>query len=228
MNVGSHILVAARISDDVDQWLGAALPDFAAMGRFHLCVPPAAWPDARDQPIRAGIALHHRTDEAFHRHPWFTERVQIIRHRLEAQGIARGPSRAIAHVGPEMLLDGALLGGHQPLIDATFGALDHHRRSLADWTRSSTVGHPTVDRAVDWTMHLERLVNYGLPSDYSDPVAVAHRLLRILAGRSRLGFQANQLGIVIAELEAQYPTIASEAADFFEIIVRASSPEHPA
>lgn len=214
MNVGSHILVAARISDDVDQWLGAALPDFAAIGRFHLQVPPESWPDGRDQPIRVGIALHHRTDEAFHRHPWFTERVQILRHRLEAQGIARGPARAIAHVGPEMLLDGALLGGHQPRIDATFAALDHHRPSLADWTRSTTV---------DWAAHLERLVEHGLPSDYGDPAAVARRLLRILAGRPRLGFEASQLGIVIAELEAQYPTIASEATDFFDVIVRACS-----
>lgn len=219
MNVGSHILVAARISDDVDQWLGAALPDFAAMGRFHLQVPTTLWPDARDQAIRAGIALHHRTDEAFHRHPWFTERVQVLRQRLEAQGMARGPARAIAHVGPEMLLDGALLGGHQPLIDATFAALDHHRPSLVDWTRSIT-----ADRAIDWATHLGRLVDYGLPSDYADPAAVAHRLQRILAGRPRLGFPASQLGIVVAELEAQYPTIASEATDFLDVIVGASSP----
>ncbi len=222
MNVGSHILVAARISDDVDHWLGAALPDFAAMGRFHLQVPAASSPGEGDQVVRDGIATHHRTDEVFHQHPWFTGRVRMLRDRLEARGLERGPARAIAHVGPEMLLDGALLGsasldGQRPTIDATFAALDRHRLMLTDWTRPA-------DRGFEWSTHLARLVDHGLPADYDDPSAVARRLLRILSGRPRLGFESSQLAIVVDELEAQYPTIASEAHVFLDTIVGAVRP----
>ncbi|MDA3040115.1 MAG: hypothetical protein O3C27_11430 [Actinomycetota bacterium] len=214
MNVGGHILVAARISDEVDLWLGAALPDFAAMGRFHLQVPETRWRQGRDEPVRRGIALHHRTDEIFHQHPWFTERVRVLRRRLEARGLARGPARAIAHVGPEMLLDGALSAWEHPATGATLAALDRHRPSLGQWTR-------LVDRHDEWSAHLTRLARHGLPDDYDQPSAVAGRLLRILGSRPRLGFEPGQLAIVVDELEADHPSLASDAHAFVDDIVEA-------
>lgn len=174
------------------------------MGRFHLRPPPVT-----PAVLQSGVTLHHRTDEAFHGHPWFTERVRSLRAALEAQGIERGPARAIAHVGPEMLLDGALLPANLVAVDATFVALRRHRVHLAPWT----------ERTVDWEAHLDRLIAQGLPTDYGDATAVGHRLVRILSHRPRLELPEHQVQIVIGELERRHEAIGETANAFLGELV---------
>jgi hypothetical protein len=78
--------------------VGAMLPDFIGMLRLGR-------PAIHDPVLARGIAFHHATDEVFHELASF--------HRLSRQAFAwlsdrdmpRGPARAVAHIGIEMLLD---------------------------------------------------------------------------------------------------------------------------
>ena len=78
------------------------LPDFATMVRARLA-------DAEDPEVAAGIAHHHATDAAFHGMPAVLGLMRELDERLAALGCARGPRRAVAHIGVELLLDGVLV-----------------------------------------------------------------------------------------------------------------------
>jgi hypothetical protein len=189
------------------------------MGRFRLDPPPMPRPeragraDEAEQTVRAGVSLHHRTDELFHRHPWFTERVRSLRDDLEAAGLPRGAARAIAHVGPEMLLDGVLLSdvlaAHS--VTVTLAALDEHHERIVRWASPEDA----------WSGHLRLLIHHGLPTDYADPEAVAHRLLRILGRRHRLGFAGRQVPLVARLLADRQPSIEATGRAFLEELLDA-------
>src|SRR5262245_25639403 len=110
MNYYAHARLASRRCDDAHFVLGAMLPDWTA------------WVGARlvrvDHPgLAAGIRFHHATDAAFHGGRRFAALVREAVDRLRAAGLERGPARGAAHVGIELLLDGALLaqgGGDAP------------------------------------------------------------------------------------------------------------------
>src|SRR5690606_22101883 len=82
--------------------LGAMLPDFATMSRARLA-------EASDVEVAGGIALHHETDRVFHHLPAVLALMRELDERLERAGCARGPRRAVAHIGVELLLDGVLV-----------------------------------------------------------------------------------------------------------------------
>ncbi len=195
MNIAGHIAVAMRLAPDAPRvWLGAALPDLGAMGRFRLIG------DSADPHVTAGIALHHATDDAFHRHPTFTEAMARLRRNLAADGVGRGPARAVAHVGPELLIDGFLLDDEQ-LSDAIEAA-------LAEIGALGPALAPLVETSSDdWLRHLSKVPAWGLPTDYADPHAVAHRLHRILAQRPRLQLEANHLDAIGHRLAAEQPAL---------------------
>lgn len=203
MNIIGHIAVAARHGpDDPVVFLGAALPDLAAWGRFRL-----DGSRSKATAVACGVALHHRTDSAFHSHPWFVDIQTKIRRQLEAGGVARGPARASAHVGVEMLLDGAL--DHDPTIQAAtidaLGAIASNPPGMED-----LVGTESLDR---WRGHLDAVSRYGVPTDYGDPHAVAARLVRILSHRPRLRLDASHC-----------PTVASVLADHGRAITATARP----
>jgi hypothetical protein len=78
--------------------VGAMLPDFVGMLRLGK-------PLVTDDALARGVSFHHRTDHAFHDLPSF----QLLSRRtfawLTQRSLPRGPARAVAHVGIEMLLD---------------------------------------------------------------------------------------------------------------------------
>lgn len=203
MNAGGHIAVAAG-DDDADPGLllGSALPDLGAMGGFRLLGTSS------DRSVSDGIHLHHRTDDAFHRHPWFTERNRRLSRRLDEAGVGRGPARACSHVGIELLLDGELL------------------RSTELSEASATAYNGIIDRldALDglvgagdrprWRHHLRRIAELHLPTDYDQPQAVAARLHRILLRRPRLALAAAHVETVADALADEQPAIAESAPAF--------------
>ncbi len=193
MNFGGHIAVAMRLAPDAPRvWLGAALPDLGAMGRFRLMG------DTADPDVTAGIALHHATDDAFHRHPTFTETMARLRVDLTAEGVGRGPARAVAHVGPELLIDGYLLGDDQlgDAVDAAFAEIGVLGPALATLVETS---------GDEWLRHLAKVPAWGLPTDYADPQAVAQRLHRILSQRPRLELDAVHIDAISRRLAAEQP-----------------------
>jgi hypothetical protein len=209
--------------------LGAALPDLAAMGGFRLRssrahrVAASVVSSAAEAPavgaaagvgamaaLARGITLHHRTDEAFHRHRWFTERNAELYQRLRHAGFERGPARACSHVGTELLLDGELLAQHT-VSEATAAALDAIGTCRDDLAPLLRTGEP--DR---WLAHLERLATHRLPADYNEPDAVAHRLHRIMGRRPRLAFEAALVPALTAALAQHQQGIVTTAVDLVE------------
>lgn len=215
MNFVGHVHIAAlrlnssdrgglgdAIADPSGYLTGAALPDFAAMGRFRLMSRPS------EGSVAVGIDFHHRTDDAFHRHPWFRGNSDAVTADLEQAGINRGAARACGHVGVELLLDGHLLAEGAELRLATQDVM----RDLTnpDLGLATAVD---VDRRDEWWSHLRRVARWELPDDYRDPVAVAKRLHRILARRPRLAFGTEEIPTVARLLEHRQSPLEGGAAE---------------
>ncbi|MDH3681001.1 MAG: hypothetical protein OEV40_13755 [Acidimicrobiia bacterium] len=211
MNAGGHIAVVARAGDLGDRagasggrLLGSALPDFAAMGRFRLLGR------TDNTEVAAGIALHHRTDDLFHRHAWFRTRNRALSRELETAGVGRGPAMACSHVGLELLLDGRLLA-EPPIASANTEAIRELEAVADELDELVAIPHRQA-----WRAHLDRLGAYGLPTDYDDPVAVANRLHRILARRPRLALPAEQVELVARALGRRLEDIDRTAIELLE------------
>jgi len=212
LNLIGHIAVARRIGShphDADVVaLGSVVPDLAAWGRFRL-----TGRHAQGTALGHGISIHHQTDTEFHSHRWFVDIQTQIRSALESAGVGRGPARACAHVGTEMLIDGTL---HQdPQIaeatSAALGVIGSAPRGLTQIVAPDTV--------TDWERHLGSVVWYGIPVDYHDPHAVAARLGRILNRRPRLRLDPNDVGVVAAILNDHHPNIVDSAHQIVDDVV---------
>lgn len=149
---------------------GAMLPDFVGMLRLGR-------PSLDDELVARGVRFHHRTDEAFHDLPPFLRLSRTAFAWLSERGLPRGPARAVAHIGVEMLLD-------EPLAEDE-RARQSYRAALA--------------------LPLEGLVGFSVPGELQrlrelqvalserahgarspSPALVAERIRRTLAGRPRL------------------------------------------
>ena len=165
--------------------LGAMLPDFATMSRARLA-------EASDASVAAGIALHHSTDAAFHRLPPVLALMRELDERLDRAGCARGPRRAVAHIGVELLLDGVLLD-ELAYRDNYLAGLAHdpagvHWREDGDDARFAVL--------------LARLRSHGVPDDLRRTDAITTRLHRMLAHRPLLAPSATDLVSIKSSLAA--------------------------
>lgn len=204
MNVTGHIAVAQGLSDDPRVWLGAALPDLATFGGYRLMRP------ATHPAIAEGVRLHHRTDDAFHGSEWFKSRQRRLRTDLASRDVPRGPARAAAHVGPEMLIDGALLSSAE--VREAVG------QAMAQLTMDDNELNGLVDDP-HWLDHLAAVQRRGLPDDYADPVAVARRLERILRRRPRLRLDPTLVETVGDALKLEADGIATTTQTLVDDLV---------
>lgn len=181
MNFIGHLFVARWERDDAAFGLGAMLPDLASMAGIR---PPGV--DHAE--LASGIALHHRTDGVFHACPSFVELCRDLFQRLLAEGVERGPARAVAHIGVELVLDGQLLADSPGLGNAYLSALAAFealpRGAFTDADASALAG-----------VHA-RLRSYGIPYDYERPELVTARLISILRRRPRLALNAHAAAAV--------------------------------
>jgi len=175
--------------------LGAMLPDFAGMCGARLG-------DASDPEVAEGIALHHATDHVFHELAPVTALMHELDARLDKLGCARGPRRAVAHVGVELLLDGTLVA--EPAYRASFLAGLSCDAARVVWR--------DADGPARFAVLIERLRGYGVPDDLREPAAIASRLSRVLAGRPLLAPSPSDLraiGKALAEHQSRV-VVASE------------------
>lgn len=169
--------------------LGAMLPDLATMcgGRI----------DAADEPaVDAGIALHHATDAAFHQLPAVTALMRELDGELAARSCARGPRRAVAHVGVEFLLDGVLTD--EPAYRAAYLHGLGHEPQLR-WRDPGD--------AARFAIVLDRLRARGVPDDLQQPEAITARVQRILAHRPLLAPSPDDIRAIRAALVAFKPRV---------------------
>lgn len=184
MNYFGHAAVASWAATPVAATaLGAMLPDFATMSGTRLAISD----DAR---IAEGIALHHTTDAVFHHLPSVLALMRELDERLASAGCARGPRRAVAHIGVELLLDGMLVGdaGYR---DVYVGALAHETHAVRFRDED--------DQPRFAALH-QRLHAYGVPLDLQQPDSIVHRLHRMLARRPLLAPSASDLAAIRTSL----------------------------
>ena len=101
MNFFGHAVLAAAHAQGSEFVLGAMLPDFISI----LGVRP---PRLEMGTLARGVTFHHRTDAVFHGTAVFRSLQSQASEHLLALGVRRGPVRAVAHVGVELLIDAAL------------------------------------------------------------------------------------------------------------------------
>ncbi len=189
MNYFGHALVASWRAASPPVVLGAMLPDFSSMCGAKLAVE-------QDPEIVAGLELHHATDAAFHDLPAVVGLMRELDARLAALGCARGPRRAVAHVGIELLLDGVLLD--------YAGGCDAYLAGVACETEVAW----TPDGASRFAMLRDRLRTYGLPEDLRSPASITERLARVLAPRPLLRPSAEDLRAIKTALSEQQGRVA--------------------
>jgi hypothetical protein len=151
--------------------LGAMLPDFQTMsGARAITVDDAG--------VASGVELHHRTDAVFHGLPVVTGLMRELHERLRAAGVSRGPARACAHVGMELMLDGVLLesAAHR----------DAYVEALAIDPVPATFDAP---ERIDFV--LARLRAHGVPFDLRTPASVTARIVRMTADRPLLAAKSD-------------------------------------
>jgi hypothetical protein len=177
---------------------GCVLPDVAAISRVRVARPAV-------EPIAAGVAYHHDCDHAFHASPWFTRTCVDLRDELLAAGVDRGPARAAAHAGLEMLLDGALVSddGIRHQLRVALDTLDANAVMLATLVAASDRGR--------WIAGVQRIARSLDVDGYRDAASVTLRLQRMTAGRARIELRADQAAEVTAVLTEAQPRVLADA-----------------
>lgn len=195
MNFFGHAAVASWHAPHGGRVLGAMLPDFATMSRARLAEPT-------DAEVARGIALHHDTDRVFHHLPPVLGLMRELDDRLARGGCARGPRRAVAHIGVELLLDGVLV------------AEAAYRESYLAGLAHDASGVRWRDAGDDerFALLMARLRAHGVPDDLREPAAVAARLHRMLARRPLLAPSPADLAAIRASL-AEHQRRVEVAAD---------------
>lgn len=196
MNFFGHAAIAASYRDEPGFVLGAMLPDFLTMIRARQV--------AQLEPhVSAGVALHHATDAVFHETPEFLALTREGRAALLAAGLSRGPARAVAHIGVELLLDEVLARdiAHQR---AYLAALDYGRSAASALTVALEADTARLARLFG------TLAERGVRSPQSD-TELALRIERMLAGRPRLALGEGGGAIVEAWLTQTRAAVAASA-----------------
>lgn len=189
MNFFGHAAVASWSTSDPGVALGAMLPDLASMCGGRIV-------SAEDAAVTAGIALHHASDAAFHTLPVVTALMGELDGELDERRCARGPRRAVAHIGVELLLDGVLTA--EPAYCAAY------LRALACDADLTWRG---PDDAPRFAVVLDRLRARGVPDDLQRPDAIAARMHRILAHRPLLAPSPDDLRAIRDALVAFKPRV---------------------
>jgi hypothetical protein len=199
VNFFGHAAVASWSNAAPGVVLGAMLPDFATMCGGRIAA-------AADVEVTRGIALHHATDGAFHTLPVVTGLMRELDDQLAARACARGPRRAAAHIGVELLLDGELTD--EPGYRAAY---------LAGLACDPALTWRDAGAAPRFAILLDRLRARGIPDDLRSPDAITTRIHHILAHRPLLAPSPDDLRAIRGGLTAFQPRITVAA----ETILRA-------
>ncbi|HEY0192646.1 MAG TPA: hypothetical protein VGC42_16115 [Kofleriaceae bacterium] len=169
MNYFGHAAVASWTPGPPGVVLGAMLPDFASMCGGQL-------DGADDAEVAHGIELHHAADRVFHQMPAVLGLMRELDGLLAGEACARGPRRAVAHIGVELLLDGVLV--RTPAYRAAYLAAIDVGEPRLRWREPGT--------APRFAVLMARLQGHGVPDDLQRPESVVARLQRTLAPRPLL------------------------------------------
>lgn len=198
MNFVGHAHFARRIQTLPRFVLGAMLPDLASMAGAKLR-------EQDELTIAAGVRDHHLVDDVFHAAPTFCRLQAEAAEELSARGVGWGGARAVAHVAPELFLDGLLLEEDDTLELYREAVTEAGRAETLAAIRFHAEGHARFA-----SVH-QRLTSYGPPHGYRDPKFVGDILFRILRERPRLALTASD-AVVLEDLLPRLQRRVIEAA----------------
>lgn len=207
MNYLGHALLAAEFDGAPRFVLGAMLPDLLAMLRVQL-------PQLRDEELARGVAFHVRTDAVFHDAEIFIELNRWALGELREQGVGKGPARAIAHMGTEMLIDAALAEDPRrlaPYLDALRAGREPELLHE----------HAPLAAELGWSELLLHLEEGGAKLHTPSSARLSFRFGRALAGRRLLEPNAEELRIAAATLAALFPRVQALLPDLWAALRRA-------
>ena len=204
MNFFGHAVIArrkeaARGVVRAEFVLGAMLPDFASMLRVR---PP----EVLTESLLNGVRFHHATDDAFHGAESFLEFSHQASSFLLAHGLSRGSARAVAHVGVELVLDGALAhesAANEAYLSAVDAALTSSVASHIHWQSS--------EYAARFRHLCHSLRRRGAAQADASAELIAARLRNILANRPRLALDDAAQSVVRDWVVTARPLIVSRA-----------------
>jgi hypothetical protein len=199
VNFFSHAALASFERDDTAFVLGSMLPDFATMIRTR---PPVSV----HAPIEAGILYHHRTDDVFHDCNTFRELSHGAFDALQAAGVRRGSARAVAHVGVEILLDGALARDEHACRSYENALAEAHDSALGKHLRWPMPGDATRFAALR-----SALARRGVTAEWGTLPVVLERLIRTLSDRPRLAIEPGAEAPILTWLETVEPIVWARA-----------------
>ncbi|MDX2052485.1 MAG: hypothetical protein SFV15_08850 [Polyangiaceae bacterium] len=204
MNFFGHACIAARRERSAEFILGAMLPDFASMlgarGTHSTCDETAA-----------GIRFHHATDRVFHETRNFKDLSLASSNWLSARALDRGPARAVAHIGTEILLDTFLAQEDGALLAYT-GALCVGTK--AGQLPNVTISPPHLETALPKLCGtlLEATPRLADPR----PEAIALRVFRTLSHRPKLALKDTEVSLVTDWARHFAPEVCSVAASWMQ------------
>lgn len=212
VNFYGHAVLAAATRRDSEFVLGAMLPDFISI----LGTRP---PRLEMGTLALGVAFHHRTDAAFHDSAIFRALQGHAANHLSARGVRRGPTRAVAHVGVELLIDAALAEQNQASAHLDPAGADAWYLAALELGASPHLGlawEPAAqtDRFVELC---QRLRHAGIDRFRVDPEQAMTYLARILARRPRLALSEEEARVVkpwaaeaFVVVKAELPALLAE------------------
>lgn len=212
MNFVGHAHFARRIQTAPRFVLGAMLPDLASMAGARLG-------PQEEITIAAGVRDHHVVDDVFHGAPTFCRLQAEAAAELSERGVGWGAARAVAHVAPELFLDGLLLEEDETLELYREAVVEGGRAETLATLRFVSEGHARFA-----ALH-RRLTSYGPPHGYRDPKFVGDILFRILRERPRLALTEGDV-VVLEDLLPRLqrrvvdaaPTLLAEVASGLQIV----------
>lgn len=162
--------------------LGSMLPDLLAMigqgvTRFE------------DPDVSAGARFHVEVDALFHQTPTFVQLNRTALKQLRESGVSRGPARACAHIGVEMLIDAELVRDER-LLRGYLDALDAARTNEAIF---APVPPSTARRVGELCAHL---ATEGAAVHLTSRERLRLRLGHTLRHRPRLAPTARELDLI--------------------------------
>ncbi len=182
------------------------LPDFVSMLR-------APMPGLPDGALRQGVEFHHDTDVAFHESGVFRRLQGRSFRELLERGIRRGPARAVAHVGVELLIDVALAWSlvAQENGGALGGVISCYSQALGSGASSLSSVHFLRPGDGDRLSFVcSRLSRAGVERFLVDSERAMDPLERALQHRPRLSLLPDESACVRRWANAMYPDVKSE------------------
>jgi hypothetical protein len=196
VNFVSHAAVASWYDTSPLFVLGAMLPDF--LGMLGMRAVPVS------EELVRGVAFHHASDAAFHEAPQFIKLTHEARRALTAAGCSKGPARAVAHIGVELLLD--------PVLLDESGARDAYTKAIE---RAAAVRDEIAFLPGDAARFFDfcRLLSQRDLPRRDDLESVVVRIRRALAGRPRLAL--DEAGVVAVRnwVVAAQPSVVGCTSD---------------